>query len=145
MKISSSNAFCFPIYLLHVLSNTVLAQELFRLHLVVHLGRTDKRLLKEITINLQSGLLRVVLIQSQGDYRQKYEVRLSIRKFLILRADPNGIILTERCDDIAQKASLNRLSVTLALNQLKNGGHNVALYMAEQAVLPADQGKLHKK
>lgn len=57
MKISSSNAFCFPIYLLHVLSNTVLAQELFRLHLVVHLGRTDKRLFKEITVDLQSGLL----------------------------------------------------------------------------------------
>jgi len=65
--------------------------------------------------------------------------------FLILRADPSGIILTERCNDIAQKASLNRLSVTLALDQLKNSGHNVALYMAEQAVLPANQGKLQNK
>ena len=54
-------------YLLHVFCYAVFAQELVRLHLIVHLGSVDKWSLKVKAVDLQRSLLGVILIQAEGD------------------------------------------------------------------------------
>lgn len=52
-------------YLLHVLGNAVFAQELFRLHLVVDFCGCNEGLLEVLTVDLEGGLLGIVLVQAQ--------------------------------------------------------------------------------